>query len=176
LRFAATLCPIRTEAFIKMLMTNTLHILCFGDSLTAGYSDGITPYHPYTGTLQTSLEKAFPFVNITIDNHGLPGDQVTSPPGEFHPRMDIIYDELSSSTPYDFAIILGGTNDLAHNRLARDIFSALQKVWAIPVQHDTKVLSLTIPDCAGCGSNAPGQLKKLNPMILGHRAEKPGIL
>jgi lysophospholipase L1-like esterase len=83
-----------------MLMSNTLHLLCFGDSLTAGYSDPGVPFHPYTDALQASLATAFPSVNVTIDNHGLPGDQVTSPPGGFLPRMEIICRDCVSCSHY----------------------------------------------------------------------------
>lgn len=75
-----------------MLLPQALHILCFGDSLTAGAFGG--GYHPYAIALQASLEKALPHVKITIDNQGLNGDQVTSPPGGFLPRMNTLCKEV----------------------------------------------------------------------------------
>ena len=68
----------------------SLNILCFGDSITAGWSHGGTVYHPYADVMLASLGKALPSLNVTADVQGLPGDQVTSPPGGLLPRMDIL--------------------------------------------------------------------------------------
>jgi lysophospholipase L1-like esterase len=71
-----------------MLIAPSLHILCLGDSLTAGFYQGGAKYHPYTIALKSSLEKAFPSLNVSTDNQGASGDQVTSPPGQFLPRIE----------------------------------------------------------------------------------------
>jgi len=71
-----------------MLLPNALHVLCFGDSLTAGFSRGGALYHPYTIALESTLRKSFPSLNATTDNHGVSGDQATSPPGSMLPRME----------------------------------------------------------------------------------------
>jgi lysophospholipase L1-like esterase len=73
-----------------MMLGNSLHILCFGDSLTAGFSLTSPETHPYEGAMKSSLEKAFPSYNITTDLQGLSGDQVKTPPGGFLTRMDIL--------------------------------------------------------------------------------------
>ena len=75
---------------INILMMESLNILCFGDSLTAGWSHGGTVYHPYADGMLSFLEKSLPSFNFTADVQGVPGDQVTSPPGGFLPRMDIL--------------------------------------------------------------------------------------
>ena len=71
-----------------MLLSGALHILCMGDSLTAGFSRGGALYHPYTIALKDSLETAFPNLNVSTDNQGVSGDQATSPPGNMLPRME----------------------------------------------------------------------------------------
>jgi lysophospholipase L1-like esterase len=73
-----------------MLIKKPLNILCFGDSITAGWSHGGTVYHPYADAMLDALEKALPSLKFTADIQSLPGDQVTSPPGGFLPRMDIL--------------------------------------------------------------------------------------
>ena len=73
-----------------MLMPNSLHILCFGDSLTAGHTQGGALFHPYGIALKAALEKSLPSWNVSTDIQGLGGDQVVSPPGGFFPRMDIL--------------------------------------------------------------------------------------
>jgi hypothetical protein len=76
----------------------SVNILCLGDSLTAGYSQAGTVHHPYGMALQSSLEKALPLLNITVDVRGLDGDQVISPPGFFLPRMNILCESCYPST------------------------------------------------------------------------------
>jgi hypothetical protein len=60
-----------------MLIEQSLHILCFGNSLTAGWPTS----HPYAISLLETLQKGLPSTVITTDVQGLPGDQVVSPPG-----------------------------------------------------------------------------------------------
>jgi len=72
-----------------MLIMNALHILCFGNSITAGWTRPPYP-HPYTFKLVEILEKALPSTNVTVDIQGLPGDQVVTPPGGYVTRMDIL--------------------------------------------------------------------------------------
>ena len=73
-----------------MILPSALHILLFGDSLTAGLIRTSMQYHPYQEALQTSLETAFPTTNITMDVHGVVGDDVITPPGSFLTRMSLL--------------------------------------------------------------------------------------
>ncbi|KAH6670089.1 SGNH hydrolase-type esterase domain-containing protein [Halenospora varia] len=150
-----------------MITANALHILCFGDSITHGFSKMGTLYHPYAIALQASLERAFPTWNITIDEQGQNGDQVASPPGGFLPRMDILYEEVHPHNPYDFAVVLGGTNDICVGRPAPDIYNALKLVWEIPLSHETEVLALTITEITPEPEPA-GRIDRLNSAIMNH--------
>ncbi|KAE9372237.1 SGNH hydrolase [Stipitochalara longipes BDJ] len=152
-----------------MLFANSLHILCFGDSLTEGVYLGAPRPHPYSIALKTGLEKAFPTFNITMDNQGVGGDRVTSPPGNFLPRMQKAYEEVHPHNPYDWAIVLGGTNDISVKYDADDIYKALQRVWAIPLNHGTKVLALTIPECGFDDSPITAHGDELNKLIMEHK-------
>ncbi|KAH8786593.1 SGNH hydrolase-type esterase domain-containing protein [Hyaloscypha finlandica] len=154
-----------------MLFANSLHILCFGDSLTEGMSLGRPHPHPYSIALKSSLEEAFPSFNVTTDNQGVSGDQATSPPGSFLPRMVKAYEETHPHNPYDWAIILGGTNDLSMEYDTKDIYEALQKVWAIPLSHGTKVLALTVPECGFDDSPITVHGDELNKLIMEHKDE-----
>lgn len=72
-----------------------LTILCFGNSLTAGFrSYGIEPDHPYALTLKEQLLSAELDASVLggdglvdIDVEGQPGDLVNCPPGRFLERM-----------------------------------------------------------------------------------------
>jgi hypothetical protein len=45
-------------------MTQSLSILCFGDSLTAGFYHHGLEYHPYAKKLYECLQTAFPTPNL----------------------------------------------------------------------------------------------------------------
>ena len=54
-----------------------LRILCFGDSLTEGYSGWGSSFTPYSEKLEEMLTMAFPDVDVEIETDGLSGDMVT---------------------------------------------------------------------------------------------------
>ncbi|CZR54169.1 related to esterase [Phialocephala subalpina] len=153
------------------MLAKSLRILCFGDSLTAGYSASTYPtLHAYAGALETSLKAAYPQLNISTDVQGFLGDQTECPafvcPG-FLPRIEKLYE----NTPgYDYAIILGGTNDLHWNRTVDNIFTSIQKVWNIALTNHTKVLALTVPECGDCGNETDVKTLALNSNIINHVA------
>ncbi|KAI1776567.1 SGNH hydrolase [Hypoxylon cercidicola] len=116
-----------------------LRILCFGNSLTAGYPAG----QPYAVKLKEKLEEAFRghlFSEIQYDVDGVPGDLVTR--GSFTDRMRANWKRQA----YDWTIVLGGTNDLGWERPTSDIIAGLERTWDIPLRQGGKVLALTIPD------------------------------
>ncbi|CAG8952321.1 hypothetical protein HYFRA_00001066, partial [Hymenoscyphus fraxineus] len=149
-----------------MIMPPALHILCFGDSLTAGFSFWEPKDHPYSISLEATLKEAFPTINVTTDMQGLSGDQVITPPGGFLTRMDILYQETHPQNPYTHAIILGGTNDLFQHASSTSIYRALKDVWAIPLSNSTDVLALTIPECPTCEPALIPKRLKINSAIL----------
>jgi len=146
-----------------------LHILCFGDSLTAGFSQYGTIYHPYAWSLQSSLESLLPSTTVINDIQGLSGDMVVYPLGRFLPRMEDLY--TNPKMPYNWAVVLGGTNDLGRDQKADEIFDGLLKVWDIPLQQGTKVLALTVPECGVCSPVLDKRRDKLNNKILEYKAE-----
>ncbi|KAE8444691.1 hypothetical protein EG329_014348 [Mollisiaceae sp. DMI_Dod_QoI] len=158
-----------------MLIINSLRILCFGDSLTAGWSRSTHPIlHPYASTLETSLNTTFPYMNVSINVEGYLGDQTECPTGRcpgFLPRIEQLYQQSSDYDHYNWAIILGGTNDLDWNRDAPEIYASLQKVWGIPLSHGTKVLAITVPECGDCGPVTDQRTIALNSMIMTHQAD-----
>lgn len=68
-------------------MTKELTILCFGNSLTAGFYHYGLEFHPYAWKLEERLKAAFPSYKIRVHIDGLPGDLAISPPGRFLPRL-----------------------------------------------------------------------------------------
>lgn len=54
----------------------TIRILCFGDSLTAGYSCMGAVHHPYEEKLAQMVEMAFPECDVQSVEDGVSGDLV----------------------------------------------------------------------------------------------------
>lgn len=147
----------------------TLRILCFGDSLSAGYPSG----RPYSAPLAAALSRAFPALHVDAHADGRPGDSAAAGfPARIEPRF---LARGGGGTPYDWTVVLGGTNDLAAGLGAAAIFAALRGVWAVPLSKGGRVLACTVPEAGGIGGKvAEGIARrrgKLNDMIRGHRQE-----
>ncbi|KAH8820419.1 SGNH hydrolase-type esterase domain-containing protein [Xylogone sp. PMI_703] len=151
-----------------MIVMNAFHILCFGDSLTEGFTRFGTVFHPYAWSLKPSLQKFLPSAVITTDIQGRSGDLVISPPGKFHPRIASLYE--NTEVPYNWTVVLGGTNDLNNGFDADEIYSALQIVWKVALDHGSNVLALTVPECGTCPPALDERRDKLNELILQHEA------
>jgi lysophospholipase L1-like esterase len=91
--------------FVGLTMARpTLRILCFGDSLTAGYSVHGGAYHPYAEKLAQMISMALPHVDIEAVEDGKPGDMVRA---GFYERMRRRF--RKTDKPFDWTIVLGGT-------------------------------------------------------------------
>lgn len=72
-----------------------LRILCFGDSLTEGFTRGGTLFHPYAKSMLATLKQGLPNVQFHVDIDGRSGDRICSP-GLFMPRIQAKCEPLSS--------------------------------------------------------------------------------
>ncbi len=99
-----------------------LRILCFGDSLTAGYSSWGYSHYPYAAQIREELRKAFPATEAHVVVSGLSGDCVVE--GQFLPRIKGMC-AIDDYPPYDWVIVLGGTNDLAWDERPDKIYQGL---------------------------------------------------
>lgn len=52
-----------------------------------------------------------------------------------------------------------------------DIWEGLQKVYDIPLSHNTKVLALSVLDCGDCDPLQEADRLKLNSLIMTHEAD-----
>ncbi len=102
----------------------TLRILCFGNSLTAGFSQWGMEYFPYANHLPGPLQKQSPSTTISIDVAALSGDKVTGPTGQYLRRLESRCTKARAA-PYDWIIIMGGTNDLGWGVAAEEIYEGL---------------------------------------------------
>ncbi|KAN0121772.1 SGNH hydrolase [Hyaloscypha variabilis] len=143
-----------------------LRILCFGDSLTEGYTQHGSRFTPYSETLLTALKSNLSLsakYNIAIDTDGMSGDLVT---GSFLGRMEDRYNHpLTKHLPYNYVIFLGGTNDLGWGKAPSEISSAIQTITQIPLNHRAKVLLLTVPECSAKNKGLDRKRAELNQGI-----------
>ncbi|KAK0716933.1 SGNH hydrolase-type esterase domain-containing protein [Lasiosphaeria miniovina] len=149
-----------------------LRILCFGDSLTAGYSGMGSVFQPYEDRLTQMLEMAFPDTDIDTLEDGKSGDTVKH---GFLSRMRRHFETTDPpEEPFDWAIVLGGTNDIAFSIPAEEIYERLKEVWDVALSRKSKVLALTVPE-AGVGAAGRARLdarrNALNDLIKGHEQE-----
>mmetsp|Transcript_44397 Transcript_44397/g.105164 ORF Transcript_44397/g.105164 Transcript_44397/m.105164 type:complete len:361 (-) Transcript_44397:208-1290(-) len=109
----------------------TLRILCYGDSLTAGWCGGGTTFEPYGPHLADSLQQLG--INCEVSHCGLCGfratemeaaahSSVTQPDSAGHVGSGLAYILDSQACP-DVVIIMAGTNDMAKGK---DIGKALR--------------------------------------------------
>lgn len=128
-------------------------------------------YHPYVETLQQMLAMAFPDLEIETVEDGVPGATVKH---GFKQRMDKQYpSKKKTDESFDWAIVLGGTNDLAYNIKPEEIFNHLKDVYDAPLRRKTKVLALTVPE-AGVEKyreRLGARRNELNDLIKGYKRE-----
>lgn len=107
---------------------STLRILCFGNSLTAGHTRYGLEHYPYADVLETTLQKFLPSTKITIEISGLSGDRVIH--GQFSSRMEGKCAKAAAD-PYDWVIVMGGTNDLGGGGAPEEIYQGLSMLFLL---------------------------------------------
>ncbi|KAL9006314.1 MAG: hypothetical protein Q9188_000913 [Gyalolechia gomerana] len=144
----------------------SLRTLCFGDSLTAGYSKYGYFHYPYAKQIREKLEEHLPDTEATLDVAGLSGDQVIA--GQFLPRMKGMCAKAEDE-PYDWIIVLGGTNDLGWNERADEIYEALSRV-ALDI--GANVLALSVLEAEYASGDIVQRRKELNKLTANHREDR----
>eukprot|EP01111_Echinosteliopsis_oligospora_P012846 TRINITY_DN4459_c0_g1_i1.p1 TRINITY_DN4459_c0_g1~~TRINITY_DN4459_c0_g1_i1.p1 ORF type:complete len:207 (-),score=34.08 TRINITY_DN4459_c0_g1_i1:132-752(-) len=113
----------------------TTKILCFGDSLTAGYYMKGHMFHPYTIKLQSLLNKDG---NYQLENQGRSGEGTT----KMAERLKL---HLSNNpSKYKYAIILGGTNDIGF-KMPDMVNNNLKLMHDLCRDHGIISLAVTVP-------------------------------
>ncbi|KAI0545775.1 GDSL-like Lipase/Acylhydrolase [Xylaria curta] len=155
--------PAQAKKSTKSSAEPPLRILCFGNSLTCGYPVG----HPYAERLAQKIEEAFPGRKVECEVEGMPGDLVTN--GQYLDRMNMSW--AMAKHPFDWTIVLGGTNDLGWGRPADQIIEGLKKAWDIPLSKGSKVLALTIPETKARFRTITDRRNEVNEVIRNYEKE-----
>ena len=151
-----------------MAMATPIRILCFGASITAGWSQLGTRYYPYACTLEARLKKALPNRQFGIKVAGLPGDTVIQ--GQYSKRLRSLISTATS--PYDWVIVQGGGNDLLSCREPKDILEALRDLWSIAFEAGSKVIALTVTKTVLGSEGLARRYDALNELIVSEENEK----
>ena len=72
---------------------------------------------------------------------------------------------------YNYTIFLGGTNDLGWGKPVPEIWSSIKDITAIALLHGSRVLLMTVPECAVKSENLDKKRDELNACIKEDRRE-----
>ncbi|KAL2044583.1 hypothetical protein ABVK25_012360 [Lepraria finkii] len=149
-------------------LPKSLRILCFGDSLTAGYTSHGYEHHPYADHLRVGLEHMLSSSSIEVEVAGLSGDQVQ---GQYLQRIKAKC-PTEKGRLYDWIIIMGGTNDLGWGQRPEDIYEGLKKVWDIALNTGANIMALNVLEAAGLSPRMIEKKNMLNAMIKDHQQDR----
>ena len=123
----------------KMAARPVVRILAFGDSLTEGWCDFGTKFHPYTRNLQTLIQSLSKSVDVV--NMGVSGETTA----QMSERLPLV---LNKHGPFDLVIILGGTNDLglSLNKDGEPLFRRLSSLHELARRYSPLSVAVTIPE------------------------------
>ena len=131
-------------------------ILCVGDSITEGYYNGGTAFHPYTKRLSALLNAEQNHITYIVYNEGKSGECIDP---DMIKRMPLLMEKYK---PLNLVIILGGTNDLTKKHCnEQNLFDNIKTLHEMVHKLGIKTVAVTIPD-----SNAP---------MLPGRSEKESV-
>ena len=120
-------------------------ILCVGDSITEGYYNRGSAFHPYTKKLSELLNAEKNHITYIVYNEGKSGECIEP---DMIKRMPLLLEKYKK---LNLVIILGGTNDLTkQNSTEQNLFENIKKLHEIVHKAGIRTVAVTIPD-----SNAP---------------------
>ena len=120
-------------------------ILCVGDSITEGYYNGGTAFHPYTKRLSELLNAEQNHITYIVYNEGKSGECIDP---DMIRRMPLLMEKYK---PLNLVIILGGTNDLTTKHCnEQNLFDNTKTLHEMVHKLGIRTVAVTIPD-----SNAP---------------------
>jgi len=132
-------------------------VLVYGDSLTAGYYNGGSAFEPYGLQLAKVLA---PELDVEVQCCGLIGLGVEEMAKKLRdPQIEDVRHRmgrgishiLAEQGPFDLAIIMGGTNDLAHGIPLPRIMRALQALHGACWEAGVPTAAMTVPPNRGIG-------------------------
>ncbi|KAG2444098.1 hypothetical protein HYH02_009040 [Chlamydomonas schloesseri] len=121
-----------------------MHILAFGDSLTEGYYNHGTQFHPYAIKLHQLLKSNG--LSVKVDERGHSGELVTASMVRRLPAL--LRESEARGVKYSWVIILGGINDLGWRKEPAEVWAGLRQMYEAVGRHGAQVLALTCMETA----------------------------
>jgi len=141
-----------TNTILRKGGSQTKRILCYGDSLTAGFCDNGRRFTPYGHALREGLTFAGVACEVTIcglsgltakemvaDSHSQAIKDVT---GQFGRGLMRILDD---DRPFDLVIIMSGTNDLGQSAPVQSVLDSTAQLHALCHQRGIATVALAPP-------------------------------
>ena len=136
-----------------MAGTSAHRILCYGDSLTAGFCYHGSKFIPYAKTLQAQLRSALNS-EVEVDHYGFSGwtaeEMLSSSQAkeleDFTGSRGPGLATALKSRSYSLLIFMAGTNDIGTGRKAEVVFTDLKNLMMFAQASHTRVLNIGIPD------------------------------
>jgi lysophospholipase L1-like esterase len=133
--------------FFRAQMAKSSKVLCYGDSLTAGFFGSYKEYHPYAGKLSRKL-------GVPIDHVGMSGWRVDEMlTNAQNPSAHDIFGKSGaglvaqlSRGQYDVCILMGGTNDLGANKNPDQILADLKALHGLCHARGIRTVAISIPE------------------------------
>ena len=144
-----------------------IRVLCFGASITAGWSSYGFHHYPYASRLSARLADELPTSHFSIEVDGSPGD--TAIKGQYMNRIQ--RDVRNARVPFNWVIIQAGGNDLGWNCTPEQIMQKLEELWRVPLDAGSNVLALTVTEHANATPQWKQRWMKLNSLITDHVEE-----
>jgi lysophospholipase L1-like esterase len=82
----------------------------------------------------------------------------------FATRLNFLQGQ-NAEKKYDWIVILGGTNDLGHGLKPEQIFTGLEKIYKVALEHGARILALTVPECGVINKSLDERRGRLNALI-----------
>lgn len=116
---------------------SSISIVCFGDSLTAGYQSPTRDVPCIQETPYGSFFQEIVGAQATVITSGVCGEVTADMVGRFRP-------DVLAQRP-DYVVILGGTNDLGWNKRPAEIFSHLRHMYELALGAGIRPVAVTVP-------------------------------
>lgn len=157
-------------------------ILCYGDSLTAGFCSGGHQFEPYGRAMSEALAASGVTCEVSICGHsgGTAQEMISKSEGSL---VDVVGCQgkglaniLKEDKAYDLVIIMAGTNDMARRRQRAAILEDVRSLHAICHAKDIPTVALIPPPAPGSMGQREVERQRIGTLLQNLCRITPGIV